>query len=412
MSYKDKLNKLKESSIKLADKVKTVAEPAVQTSMEKLDKSLEFVGEKSGQAKEKIIQKATELSPEGVEKIKESSEKVKAFGEKASGVVSEKAGLAKDAIVEKATEISPDGVEKIKQTSDLVKTKTSEMNLMNSTIKKEAIDDLNKANEIYEQTYSDAVQSVVGFHESKNSASKLLKDIEDYINSIANSPKEIKNTVSEITVNRQAYDELINDLEIENEKNVKIGGGVAGAGILAGAGVAAFGPTAAIAIATTFGTASTGVAISSLTGAAATKAALAWLGGGAIAAGGGGVAGGNALLAMAGPVGWTIGGVALVGSGMFLSYKNKKIAADAAEARADIEKETTRMNKIRAEVEAAQTQLNEQTDGLKVLLRNLRSTGITDYTMFSKEEKFNLGSLVNLSKALSEFINKGLEADE
>ena len=71
------------------------------------------------------------------------------------------------------------------------------------------------------------------------------------------------------------------------------------AGAMAGAGIAAFGPTAAMAVATTFGTASTGTAIATLSGAAATNAALAWLGGGALAVGGGGMAAGEAFLAMA-----------------------------------------------------------------------------------------------------------------
>ena len=75
-------------------------------------------------------------------------------------------------------------------------------------------------------------------------------------------------------------------------------------------------------IATTFGVASTGTAISTLSGAAATNAALAWLGGGALAAGGGGMAAGNALLALAGPVGWAIAGVALLSSGILL-WKGK-----------------------------------------------------------------------------------------
>lgn len=69
-------------------------------------------------------------------------------------------------------------------------------------------------------------------------------------------------------------------------------------------------------IATTFGVASTGTAISALSGAAATNAALAWLGGGALAVGGGGMAAGNAFLALAGPIGWAIAGVALVASGL------------------------------------------------------------------------------------------------
>ena len=95
-----------------------------------------------------------------------------------------------------------------------------------------------------------------------------------------------------------------------------------------------------MAIATTFGTASTGTAIASLSGAAATKAALAWLGGGAIVAGGGGMAAGNALLALAGPVGWAIGGVSLVSAGLFKSGKNKKIAEEALAKAAEVNAST------------------------------------------------------------------------
>lgn len=49
-------------------------------------------------------------------------------------------------------------------------------------------------------------------------------------------------------------------------------------------------------VATTYGTAGTGVAISGLSGAAANSAALAWLGGGTVASGGGGMAAGAAVL--------------------------------------------------------------------------------------------------------------------
>lgn len=58
-----------------------------------------------------------------------------------------------------------------------------------------------------------------------------------------------------------------------------------GAGVAGGMAVASLAPSAAMWVATTFGTASTGTAISTLSGAAATNAALAWLGGGAAAAG-------------------------------------------------------------------------------------------------------------------------------
>ena len=84
-------------------------------------------------------------------------------------------------------------------------------------------------------------------------------------------------------------------------------------------------PTAAMWVATTFGTASTGTAISALSGAAATNAALAWLGGGALSAGGGGIVAGNALLAMAGPIGWTIAGATLLTSILLFTSKKAKL---------------------------------------------------------------------------------------
>lgn len=94
-----------------------------------------------------------------------------------------------------------------------------------------------------------------------------------------------------------------------------------------------------MAIATAFGTASTGTAISSLSGAAATNAALAWLGGGALTAGGGGMAAGNAVLALAGPVGWGIGTAAVIGGGIFAACQNKKAACQANEERIKLMKE-------------------------------------------------------------------------
>ena len=412
MGIKDKFAQAKEIALGKAEKVKEAASPAVETVKYKLEGASDFIEVKTDTAKRAIIDKAEEISPEGVERLRETSEKVKSATNKAATAVSETAQKAKDAVVDKAECISPEGVEKIRETSDKVKVKTAEMNLLNSTLKKEAIEDLKEASELYEQTYIDSVNLTIKFHESKIQSSKLLKEVEDYINSLANSPKEIKNAVSEISLIRTAFDSLINELEIENEKAVKVSGGTAGAGVLAGAGVAAFGPTAAMAVATTFGTASTGAAISTLSGAAATKAALAWLGGGALSAGGGGVAAGNALLALAGPVGWTIGGVSLIGSGLFLNHRNKKAAADAEEARKDIENETYRLEKISAEINASQSQLDDHHNGLSALLKNLISIGKTDYVEFNTEEKYNLGTLVNTAKALSEFIDKGLETDE
>ena len=135
--------------------------------------------------------------------------------------------------------------------------------------------------------------------------------VDNIVNSIANSPKEFASEFEKINMNRKKFVDSCTfaNRELEDARNASIG---AGAGLAAGASVVFMGPTAAMWVATTFGTASTGAAISTLSGAAATNAALAWLGGGAVAAGGKGIVAGKALLAMAGPIGWSIAGATLL----------------------------------------------------------------------------------------------------
>ena len=120
--------------------------------------------------------------------------------------------------------------------------------------------------------------------------------VESLVNSIANRPKSFDAEFEEISVYRRKFTESreFADRELQEARKAAAG---AGAGLAAGASVAFMAPTAAMWVATTFGTASTGAAISTLSGAAATNAALAWLGGGALAAGGGGMTAGSALLA-------------------------------------------------------------------------------------------------------------------
>lgn len=89
-----------------------------------------------------------------------------------------------------------------------------------------------------------------------------------------------------------------------------------------GSAIGIGGQTAAMSIATTFGTASTGTSISALSGVAATNATTAWLGGGALAAGGGGMAAGSIVLAAIPFVGVTVA-VAGVGYGIHKYFKSK-----------------------------------------------------------------------------------------
>ena len=150
-----------------------------------------------------------------------------------------------------------------------------------------------------------------------------LNEIQTCFDAIRNIPAEQRLQYEELKKIRLEWKQRAQKIEDDYKKATLKNAGAGTAGVGVGVAFAALAPTAAMGIATTFGVASTGTAISALSGAAATNAALAWLGGGALAAGGGGMAAGNAFLAMCGPIGWTIAGVALLGSG-FLLYKGNE----------------------------------------------------------------------------------------
>ena len=175
-------------------------------------------------------------------------------------------------------------------------------------------------------------------------------------------------------------------------------------GIAAGTGVAVLGPSAALAVATTFGTASTGTAISALSGAAASNAALAWLGGGALAAGGGGMATGSTLLALAGPVGLGVSAVILVGSGFFLNSRNKSYAKKATEVLVKVEAEIRSLQVARHQIGELHRRTVEHSSGCRAALTWLMSAASGDYGDFNDEEKEHLASLINHIRSLSELL--------
>ena len=218
--------------------------------------------------------------------------------------------------------------------------------MFNEDLKKEVQGVLKEKYEDYRITIENTVKHSEALYQKKLEAIKILGKMSKYIENLANKPKEYETIAGKIELNIRNFDDKINKIEKEIKEINGVPTAIAGAGTLAGAGISAFAPTAAMGIATTFGTASTGVAISTLSGAAATNAALAWLGGGALAAGGAGMAAGETLLALAGPIGWTIGGVALAGSGLLLNIKNKEAAEKMEEQIVEIKKETMNVMKI------------------------------------------------------------------
>lgn len=147
----------------------------------------------------------------------------------------------------------------------------------------------------------------------------LIQSLFDKIRNVPTSTRNEYERIKQVRMNwKQQVEKIENDYNEATKSQMNKGLVVTSMGI----GLAVLGPTAAMGVATTFGVASTGVSISALSGAAATNAALAWLGGGALAAGGGGMAAGETLLALAGPIGWAIAGMAFLTSG-FLFWKLK-----------------------------------------------------------------------------------------
>ena len=283
--------------------------------------------------------------------------------------------------------------------------------MLNAGYKKEALKKCEEASTMYKKEYDTTIKKSTEIHEYKVEAVRILKDVDTYIHSLSNKPKEIEKMATEVSVRRKTFEKEVEQLKIEAKEAEKAGKGIVGGGVLAGAGVAAFGPTAAMGVATTFGTASTGTAIAALSGAAQTNAALAWLGGGALgtSASAAGMAGGKALLAMAGPVGWAIGGAALVGGGLLTNSKNKKIAEKAEAQAKEIKTETTKLSKLKTKINAEIKAIVPLNDGVKQNLDGLKSTGKSDYKMFTNDEKEALMELMNSAESLSKRIGVKIE---
>lgn len=277
--------------------------------------------------------------------------------------------------------------------------------MFNTDKRNEALDNLRKACYEYNEERELIMYHTEELFKEKEESRDLLKEIEKFINNLANTPKTLIDELAAIKNEYQTFDKEVQKFEIEAKK-IDIGNNISAAAAAAGVGVATMGPTAAIAIATTFGTASTGTAIASLSGAAATNAALAWLGGGALAAGGGGMAAGNALLAMAGPVGWFIAGGAFVTSAVILNSKNKDIAEQAWKQADEINSALIEITKNSAEIKQLRRKIRDLYYRLKDELADFLAKNIRDYCLLSEEDKLRLGAFVNFAKSLAGLLNK------
>ena len=152
-----------------------------------------------------------------------------------------------------------------------------------------------------------------------NTIHQLILGLQEKFDEIRNVPEEDIIRLHELKEIQISWKNQADKIRERYNTEQVTAAGTGAVGIAAGIAVAALTPTVAMGIATTYGVASTGTAISALSGAAATNAALAWLRRwSTCSTDGGGMTAGTALLGLAGPVGWTIAGVAIIGGGYFI----------------------------------------------------------------------------------------------
>ncbi|WP_336661021.1 hypothetical protein [Leucobacter sp. USHLN153] len=226
----------------------------------------------------------------------------------------------------------------------------------------------------------------------------LLELIEHLISSIAHTPKPLATDVEQIATDRAQFveSEKFAQQDLEAARSSAFGAGV---GVTAGAAVASLAPSAALWVATTYGTASSGAAIATLSGAAASNAALAWLGGGALATGGGGIAAGSALLALAGPIGWSLAGATLLASVALFTKKRMETREAKHEALTAVKENVARMRRSGAQIDSLLQRTQTLRESLVASYREAVPMFGADFHTLTVETRRQLGTLVNNAKA-------------
>ncbi|MCQ2566566.1 MAG: hypothetical protein MJ194_07000 [Clostridia bacterium] len=332
--------------------------------------------------------------------------------------IGEKLGQKAAALGETASIVAGEAKEKAKTTGQYVGERAAHIKDTAMILKEEAelkrtaLDrELESAITNYNEAYTIFNDNGFNLYMQRMRAADVVDNVTSLINSIANHPKEFDSQFELIKSNKRVFKNNCDFAEKEL-KAARESAGQAGVGLAAGATVASLAPTAAMWIATTFGTASTGAAISTLSGAAATNAALAWLGGGALAAGGTGIAGGQALLALAGPIGWGIAGASLLTTIILFTKNKNKIASEKNEEITSIKNNTetilensTLISGILNETVSLRGVLNEQ------FLKCIPLYG-KNYPDLADEDKLVLGNMVNNTLSLSQLFYKTIAAAE
>ena len=344
-----------------------------------------------------------------LDNLNKAKEKLVEAGNGVGEVISETSkNIKKSRAVEKLAQGAKESAEKISQGAKAGADKVSQEAAAGAEKAKSLNDQLVHAIDEYNYVYTRMSDKGTSLYIQRERSVDVIKNVENLVNSIANHPKEFDASISDIATLREnfknACDYAKQELEMAQKSAVSVGAGAAG-----GAAVAAIAPSAAMWIATTFGTASTGTAISALSGAAATNAALAWLGGGAAAAGGGGMAAGHALLALAGPVGMGIAGVSLLTSIVLFANKKAKLDKEKKEEIQSVLENTASLKVIDEKIKLLLDQTEQLRESANSMYGKCLISFGRDFLSLTDEAQTQLGTLINETKALAALLEKGVE---
>lgn len=286
--------------------------------------------------------------------------------------------------------------------------------MLNFTLKKEAEKKLKKEKLAHDIVHKRTIELIQKLDFLKQRAKITIEEYKNKIINIEQKPEELLNKEKQVELNINIYENNIKNAQAYINKEKKSRGenilaGVSGAGIVAGAGLLLYGESTAIAIATTFGAASTGAAISVLSSAAATNVALAWLGGGTLALGGGGVLAGKALLTLTGPVGWAILAGSLFSASALAYKKNKEFADACVECVKALKESIEKLNEITKMVRNEVFILETELETFLNQLEKFSDFNKSEYSTLSQEDKKVMLLMHNMALVISEKIAKKIE---
>lgn len=228
--------------------------------------------------------------------------------------------------------------------------------MLNNGFKKEAISNLEIAHKRYEDRAAQVgKQSAQLMDLRKESSEKLIREVEAYINSLANSPKELNKSFIEYKASFSSFNAIIERLNkdaVTADKQTR-------AGLTASTSIMNIAPL---------------------------------------------------VVGLGGPVGWAIGGVLLAGTSVFSNKKNKRIGEEAIVKRKEIETFDSALKAALKEIDSLISLTNSHVQGVRQLLGKLLASQSQDYKSFTMLQKEEVGSLVNHINSLSALLNKKVDA--